>query len=80
MMQGLDVPILQYITNKVYIPLIFQGGASKLSHFDDIINYKSTVNAIAAGACFHFTPITPHEISSYLSSKGFATRSTINTL
>lgn len=80
LMQGLDVPILHYIAGKIHIPLIFQGGASSLSHFDDIINYRSSVNAIAAGACFHFTPITPLEISSYLASKGFSTRSTINSV
>jgi cyclase len=74
-MNGLDLKLFNQISSRISIPLVFQGGASSLQHFEQITDFKSNISAIAAGACFHFTPITPFMISSHLKTKGINTRS-----
>ena len=68
--KGFDKNLIEYIGQRIKIPFIFNGGASKKEDFLSIIKYSKLKNinldALAAGSCFHFTSVTPYEVSEYL--------------
>ncbi len=76
--KGFDKNLLDFIGNEVDLPLIIHGGASKKNDFLEIINDSKLKNisleGLAAGYCFHFTSLTPSEVSEYLSSANIPVR------
>ena len=77
-MKGFDLDLLENIVGLVSVPLIFQGGAGSLIDFYHILKSAEDIgveiSAIAASSCFHFTQLTPGEVSKYLKDMKFDTR------
>ena len=67
---GFDEDLVDYFGSHVNLPLIINGGAGNKEDFLSIINYanskKINVEGLAAGSCFHFTSLTPYQVSGYL--------------
>ena len=70
---GYDLNLYKYARKYISIPLIANGGAGKLNHFTELAN-ENIVEAFAAGACFHFSSITPREITENLRQNNFNVR------
>ena len=65
MMNGYDIELIEYISDKVDTPIIVAGGAGDLSHFKKL--FKSGYsNAVAASSIFHFTQFTPQDVKMVL--------------
>jgi cyclase len=54
------------------LPVIASGGAASLE--DCLQAVSSGASAVAAGALFQFTQITPRQVRDYLSEHGISTR------
>ena len=67
---GFDKDLIDYLGKNVNLPLIINGGAGKKEDFLSIVEHaksrKINLEAISAGSCFHFTFLTPREVSDYL--------------
>ena len=76
--KGFDNRLLEFIGSEIDLPLIMHGGASKKNDFLEIINFSKLNNiyldALAAGSCFHFTSLTPSEVSEHLFSANIPVR------
>ena len=76
--KGFDKKLLEFIGNEIKLPLILHGGASTKDDFLEIINHSKLkdiyLDALAAGSCFHFTSITPSEVSEHLFSANIPVR------
>ena len=71
---GLDLKRIVQVCSLSRLPVIASGCASSL---DDCLQaVLSGANAVAAGALFQFTQVTPKQVRSYLSEKGIRTRAT----
>ena len=79
--KGFDNELLEFVGNKIDLPLIFHGGASTRKDFIEIMNHSKLQNicldALAAGSCFHFTSITPSEVSENLFTANIPVRRVI---
>lgn len=77
-MRGFDLDLLDSIAGLVDVPLAFCGGAGVLADFCDLMNYADSIgvdiSAVAASSCFHFTHITPADVSKHLREAGYNTR------
>ena len=76
--KGFDYKLLEFIGNKIDLPLILHGGASTRKDFLEIMNHSKlrniSLDALAAGSCFHFTSITPSEAAEHLFSANIPVR------
>tara|TARA_B100000242_G_C43007114_1_gene468102 strand:- start:176 stop:988 length:813 start_codon:yes stop_codon:yes gene_type:complete len=67
---GFDFNLLNYVKDKINIPLIYHGGASNKEDFLSIIDFANKKNirldALAAGSCFQFSSLTPAEVAEFL--------------
>ena len=63
------------ILNSLTVPLVASGGASKSKDFLDILQTsQSRITGIIASSAFHFTALTPLEVSKYLIDNGYPAR------
>ncbi len=70
--KGFDKKLINHIKKYIKLPLIIHGGAYCKKDFLDVITFSHQhcieINGLAAGSCFHFSSLTPAEVSIYLSS------------
>ncbi len=66
MMCGYDVNLLNFIYNSISVPLLFNGGASDLKDFEDILSVDKVYGACASSV-FLFSEITPNLIKKNIS-------------
>lgn len=71
-LSGMDFKRITQIASLTTLPVIASGGASSLNDFQQAV--LSGASAVAAGAVFQFTEITPKQVRSYLSEQGVQTR------
>lgn len=71
-MEGVNLEITGDVCSSVNVPVIASGGVGQFQDFEALIN--SGANAVAAGAVFQFTQITPREVREYLGKNGFQVR------
>tara|TARA_B100001057_G_C22783770_1_gene924693 strand:+ start:55 stop:819 length:765 start_codon:yes stop_codon:yes gene_type:complete len=71
-MQGYDLNLINKVSKKINIPLIASGGAGSYKDMHDAL--KSGASAVAAGAIFHFTELTPTGAKKYLHNLGISVR------
>jgi cyclase len=70
----MDFNRIKEITSLTMLPVIASGGAANLSDFQQAANCGAS--AIAAGALFQFTQITPKQVRNHLLDLGIPTRIT----
>ena len=71
-MSGIDINKIEKVRKLTKLPIIASGGAGSMEDFLHAIN--SGASAVAAGALFQFTEITPRQVSSFLGSQGISVR------
>ena len=71
-MRGYDLALIEEISHAVSIPVIANGGAGSYAHMHQAL--KAGASAVAAGAMFQWTDLTPHGASEYLAKKGWEMR------
>lgn len=74
MKNGYDLDLLKSITDVVNVPVIASGGAGKIEHFLDAVNYAN-VDGILAASVFHFGEINIKDLKKYLKDNGIEIRS-----
>lgn len=67
---GFDYELAKLIPKNIEIPIVFGGGAGKISDFENLIN-NFNFNGISAASCFHFNNISIKEIKKRLKTKRF---------
>ncbi len=70
---GFDMEMLNYVCERVNIPVIASGGCGKLSDFSDVFEQTQSSAALAA-SLFHFKELTVGEVKDYCTSKGISVR------
>lgn len=73
MKNGYDLELLKKITDSVNVPVIASGGAGKLEHFYEAVEYAN-VDGILAASVFHFDQIKIKDLKRYLKDKGIEIR------
>ena len=69
---GMDFNRISQVSSLTTLPVIASGGASSLNDFHQAV--QAGASAVAAGAVFQFTQITPKQVRSFLSKQGVQTR------
>ena len=69
---GMDLNRIALVSKMTNLPVIASSGAGKLEDFYEAV--ENGASAVAAGAIFQFSEITPKMIGTYLSSKGINVR------
>jgi cyclase len=70
--KGMDLKSIEIFSNNFDIPIIASSGAGTLQDFELAI--KAGASAVAAGAIFQFSQITPRDVRNYLSKQGIRVR------
>jgi len=70
--KGMDLKSIEIFSNRFDIPIIASSGAGTLQDFELAI--KAGASAVAAGAIFQFTQITPRDVRNYLAKQGIKVR------
>jgi len=73
-MQGMNFESIEMISKLTNLPIIASSGAASPAHFLEAINRGAS--AVAAGAIFQFTELTPRMVRDYLSLNGISVRKT----
>lgn len=71
-MRGYDVDMICSVSQAVGIPVIASGGCGSPEHMDAALG--AGASAVAAGAMFQFTQVTPLDAKRYLHAKGHRVR------
>jgi cyclase len=69
---GMDFNRIGQVSSLTSVPVIASGGAASLEDFHRAV--ISGASAVAAGAIFQFTEVTPKLVRSYLAQQGIPTR------
>lgn len=69
---GMDFKRIELVSTLTKLPVIASGGAASLNDFQ--LAVSSGASAVAAGALFQFTQVTPKQVRTYLAEQGIATR------
>jgi len=72
-MKGMDHEAISEISSCVNLPVIASSGAGSLE--ECVLAVRSGANAVAIGAMFQFTEITPKQVRNYLHEYGIDVRS-----
>jgi cyclase len=72
-MKGMDHEAISEISSNVNLPVIASSGAGSLE--ECVLAVRSGANAVAIGAMFQFTEITPKQVRNYLHEHGIDVRS-----
>ncbi len=70
---GFDIEMLNFVCQRVNIPVIASGGGGDISHFYDVFQ-KTNSSAALAASLFHFGELTVGDVKSYLKERGVAVR------
>ncbi len=70
---GFDIDLLQYVQEKVNIPVIASGGAGNAQHFVDVFQ-KAEVDAALAASIFHYKETSVDRVKQDLSESGVHVR------
>ena len=70
---GFDLPLTDYISKNVNIPVIASGGCGALGHFSDVFE-KTGADAALAATLFHYRELTVREVKEHLKEKGIWVR------
>lgn len=70
---GYDIELTRTVSRSLNIPLIASGGAGKVEHLMDAINYGEA-DAVLCASVFHYGEFTIPEVKEFLKSKGILTR------
>lgn len=70
---GFDKEMLNYVCERVSIPVIASGGAGKLSDFSEVLEETGASAALAA-SMFHFGELTVGEVKEDLKKRGIVVR------
>ena len=73
-LSGMDFKRIELVSALTKLPVIASGGAASLNDFQKAV--LSGASAVAAGALFQFTSVTPREVRRYLADQGVRTRIT----
>jgi len=71
-LSGMDYSRIAEVSTLTKLPIIASGGAASLGDFVQAV--KSGASAIAAGAIFQFTQVTPKQVAQNLRREGIKTR------
>lgn len=71
-LSGMDFNRIAQVSSLTTLPVIASGGAASLNDFHQAV--LSGASAVAAGAIFQFTQITPTQVRSYLSQQDVSVR------
>ena len=71
-LSGMDYNRIAQVSKLTTLPVIASGGVSSLEDFHQAV--QAGASAIAAGAIFQFTQITPKEVQNYLATHGISVR------
>ena len=72
MMGGYDLRMIERVASAVSIPVVAHGGAGSYRHMFEA--FEAGAHAVAAGAMFLFTDLTPTGARRYLADHGIPTR------
>ena len=70
---GFEIEMLNYVCEKVSIPVIASGGCGKLDDFYDVLTNTNSSAALAASV-FHFKESTVGEVKKYLAQRNIPVR------
>jgi cyclase len=73
-LSGMDLNRISQVSTSTNLPVIASGGAASLDDFYQAIT--AGASAVAAGAIFHFTEITPKAVRNHLIGRGMSVRIT----
>ena len=71
--EGFDLEMLNFVCERVKIPVIASGGCGCLSDFSDVFE-KTPASAALAASLFHFRELTVGEVKEHLRGKGLPGR------
>jgi cyclase len=71
-LKGMDIDHIARVSSLTTIPVIASSGAGSMEDFHKAV--LAGASAVAAGAVFQFTQITPKQVREYLSKNGIQTR------
>ena len=71
--EGYDNKLNEIISTSVNIPVIASGGAGKLEHLYDALEYGKA-DAVLAASIFHYKELSIRQCKEYLASKGVTVR------
>lgn len=69
---GMDLSRIAQVSSMTTLPVVASGGAASFNDFHQAV--LSGASAVAAGAIFQFTQITPKQVRSYLSQQQVSVR------
>ncbi len=70
---GFDIEMLNFVCQRVNIPVIASGGCGAINHFSEVFEQTNSSAALAA-SLFHFGELTVGEVKEYLKGKNIAVR------
>lgn len=70
---GFDIEMLNFVCERVKIPVIASGGCGNIVHFSDVFEQTNASAALAA-SLFHFRELTVGEVKQHLKTKGIPVR------
>ena len=71
--QGFDIEMLNFVCERVNIPVIASGGCGKIDDFSDVLT-KTKASAALAASLFHFRELTVGQVKEHLREKGIPVR------
>lgn len=71
-LSGYDLDTLRRLANAIETPVIAHGGAGTLEHM--LAAVEAGASAVAAGAMFQWTDVTPQDVARYLQENGVEAR------
>lgn len=73
---GFDIEMLNFVCERVNIPVIASGGCGKIEHFSEVFE-KTAASAALAASLFHFGELTVDEVKQYLTGKNISVRKNV---
>ena len=70
---GFDIDMLNFVCERVKIPVIASGGCGNLNHFSEVFE-KTKSSAALAASLFHFRELTVGQVKEHLKAKEIAVR------
>jgi cyclase len=72
LMEGMDLASIEAVSNTVGVPVIAGSGAGTPQ--DALEALQAGASAVAIGAMFQFTPVTPNQVKEHISGQGLEVR------
>ena len=72
MMTGYDVGAIKHVRRAINVPLTVSSGAGTAQHFVEAV--QAGADAVAAGAVWQFTDLTPNDVKRALADAGYPVR------